>query len=231
MQSYLAPGAWAAAEVYARRLASAVVKVAHAGRVVSLWAWVWVKAWARRWQGGGQDSRPEAYRVYVFNEGTDAAPGSLHREISPRYLDPTSWERDIAELTGWDTFRVEIRYTFHHKKYRMVLRSGDPCRFPPYRDPTTHCRLPKGVLSARLQGAKGSEIDSDVTARVLKYQGPQGDFHAGLGLRVRLHDMFPFDDHSDNVLRFSHLRVLDTRARIVDLPYASNPVVTLPALP
>lgn len=166
---------------------------------------------------------PEAYRIYAFNEGGDAG---FHREIPVRYFSAESWERDVHELTGWDAVRVEVRYALRHKKYRMVLRPGDACTFPPYPEPSAPaCRLPRGVLSARLQGAPGSGIDTDVTARVLKYQGPKGDFHAGLGLRVRLHDMLPFDDHADNALRFTHLRIVDTHGRVADLSYADNPEV------
>lgn len=203
----------------------------------ALWrAWCWTRlavAWLNAWLGAWLRVRlrvrpvvnahdphtPKPYRIYAFNEGVGEG---FHREISVNSLDPETWERDVADATGWHAFRLEIRYEFRHKKYRMVLRRGDACELPPYADVPV-CRLPKGVLSARLQGPKGSDINADVTARVLKYQGPKGDFHAGLGLAPRLRDMFPFDDHVDNALRFSHLRVIDTTARIVDIPYASNP--------
>ncbi len=172
-----------------------------------------------------QHHGPEAYRIYAFNEGGD--PG-FHREIPVRYFCPETWERDIQDLTGWDAIRVEIRYILRHKKYRLVLRPGDTCTFPPYPEPAAPAlRLPRGVLSARLQGAPGSGIDTDITPRVLKYQGPKGDFHAGLGLKVRLFDMLPFDDHADNALRFTHLRLVDTNARITDFPYGGNPVMSL----
>ena len=172
--------------------------------------------------GNGSGHGPTAYRIYAFNH--EGGGLGFHRELSLRTFRPDSWEQDTRALTGWDSFRVEVRYMFRHKKYRMILRPGDACVFPPYPEPSAPaCRLPQGVLSARLQGPKGSDIDCDVTARVLKYQGPKGDFHAGLGLRVYLKDMFPFDDHSDNAARFSHIRVVDTTARVTDLPYAPNP--------
>lgn len=192
-------------------------------------AWVVARAWARSTFGGGQPGSqhgPAIYRVYAFNEASDGE--SYHREIPVKYFDPATWEADVRKLTEWQSFRVEVRYTFRHKKYRMVLHPGDACAFPPYTEAAAPaCRLPKGVLSARLQGRLGSGIDTDVTARVMKYQGPRGDFHAGLGLHVRMHDMFPFDDHADNSARFSHLRIMDTAARLHDLPYADNPEVTL----
>lgn len=190
-----------------------------------------LRSWLRSLTGcgrGADSQAPWVYRVYVFNEGDPGgdprATACFHREVSPGVLRPDTWEQDVRAVTGFSEFRVELRYVFRHKRYRMVLRPGDSCQFPPYQDASAPaCRLPKGVLSARLQGPVGSGIDCDVTARVLKYQGPRGDFHAGLGLRVALHDMFPFDDHADNAARFTHLRVLDTMARVHDLPYDDNP--------
>jgi hypothetical protein len=200
------------------------------GRVVCALhlAWIVLRSWYRRALSSAQAPAahaPRAYRVYVFNEGEE--PG-YHREVSPAYFDPATWERDAVDLTGWPRLRVEVRYVFRHKKYRMVLHQGDTCAFPPYQGAgAPACRLPKGVLSARLQGPLGSDIDCDVTSRVVKYQGPCGDFHGGLGLRVHVHELFPFDDHADNAARFSHLRVMDTAARLHDIPYAPNPRVAL----
>lgn len=200
-------------------------------------AWVYVRSWARvmwrwtmpLWRREAQHG-PTAYRVYVFNEMDNAheGPEEFYREVSPRYLNAETWEDDVRDMTGWTSFRVEVRYTLRHKKYRMILRPGDSAPWPPYQEPLAPaCRLPKGVLSARLQGPLGSDIDCDVTQRVMKYQGPRGDFHAGLGLSVRLQDMFPFDDQLDNRLRFTHLRIMDTTARLHDFSYASNDAIII----
>lgn len=186
----------------------------------------YVRDWGRSVLGlRDKDShQASAYKVYAFNEGVDA-PGYF-RELPARYLDHDNWERDVKQITGFDKVRLEIRYTFRNRKYRMVLRPGDTCRWPPCEEPgAPTCRLPRGVLSARLQGPLGSDVDCDVTSRVLKYQGPRGDFHTGLGLTVKMHDMFPFDEHDDNAARFSHLRIIDTTARVIDLPYGPNPDV------
>lgn len=200
--------------------------------LISLVVRSWVRCnpvWCAVWGGRVAASQhgPRAYRVYVFNESSDINQG-FYREISPRYFDSSTWEQDVRDMTGWSRFRVEVRYVLRQKKYRMILRPGETCAFPPYQEPAAPaCRLPKGVLSARLQGPKGSDIDADVTSRVLKYQGPRGDFHAGLGLKTYVHDMFPFDDHQENSTRFSHLRVMDTMARVTDLPYEDNPVMAV----
>lgn len=196
-------------------------RVVYYVQVALVMARSWARAWLRTWSVPPcGTSGPAVYRVYVFNEGGGTG---FHRDLPVKYFDPDTWEATARDLTGWTRFRVEVRYTFRHKKYRMVLRPGDACTFPPYPEPSAPaCRLPKGVLSARLQGALGTDIDCDVTSRVLKYQGPRGDFHAGLGLKVRLHDMFPFDDQADNTARFTHLRVLDTMARVLDFSYRDN---------
>lgn len=207
------------------------VVVRRAVRDVSDWVTL-VFGWALGWPPAQQHSKrlavppavtPQPCRIYAFNEGEEEG---FHKEIPVPFFVPDTWESDVKSLTGWDRPRVEVRYTMRHKKYRMVLRPGDACAWPPYAEPAAPvCRVPRGVLSARLQGPPGSAIDTDVTARVLKYQGPKGDFHAGLGLTVRLWDMFPFDDHGDNALRFTHLRIIDTGARVLDLPYDKNPAM------
>jgi hypothetical protein len=200
-------------------------EVACALHLLFVAARAYVRDWGRAVLGlrDADTHQATAYKIYAFNEG--AGPGYF-RELPPRYLDHDNWERDVKQITGFDTVRLEIRYTFRNRKYRMVLRPGDACRWPPCEEPgAPTCRLPRGVLSARLQGPLGSDVDCDVTSRVLKYQGPKGDFHAGLGLTVKMHDMFPFDEHDDNGARFSHLRVIDTTARVTDLPYGPNPDV------
>ena len=174
----------------------------------------------RRWTNGPHSPKNHhrVYRVYAFNEGK--GPG-FHREISLRMFRADTWEDDVRELTGWESPRLEVRYVLRNKKYRMVLRPGDACRVP--LDEPAH-RVAR-LLSARLHGPRGADIECDVTDRVLKYQGPRGDFHASSGLRVRVHDMFPFDDHADNVARFSHVRLVDSVGNVKDLDYALNPAV------
>lgn len=193
-------------------------------------AWVAARSWVRAVLGAAvsRDDEPVVYRVYAFNSNAGDDSG-FFREISPRHFNPATWEADTGRATGWPAFRVEVRYRLRGRKHRMVLHRGDACSFPGRHAGQPVCRLPKGVLSARLQGPPGSNVDVDVTSRVMKYQGPRGDFHAGAGLRVRLHEMFPFpfDDGDDDGGSFTHLRIIDTMARLHDLPYGANPVVRL----
>ena len=190
-------------------------------RLTSRLALAWSAA-ARR-----HDATPRVYRVYAFNEDDLGDGGDFYKELPPCFLDFETWEQDVREHTGWTSVKVEVRYevidprNHQARKYRMVLRPGSTCAIPD----ATRIRRHGGIMSARLQGARGSTIDTDVTARVLKYQGPRGDFHAAQGVRLRVQDMFPFDDHVDNAARFSHLRLVNARGRVVDLPYTQNPDV------
>ena len=169
---------------------------------------------------------PRVYKVYVFNE--DDTDGDFYKAMPPYLLDLYDWEASVREHTGWENIRVEIRYRAvdarnqETQKYRMVLRPGERCMLLG----ADRIRRHGGIMSARLQGPKGSTIDTDVTSRVLKYQGPLRDFHGAQGLHVTVHDMFPFDDHADNAARFSHLRLVNARGHVVDLPYDSNPTVS-----
>ena len=113
---------------------------------------------------------------------------------------------------------MEVRYRVGGDKFRMVLRPGDVCVFPP---PPRGRGFPLAVLAATLHGG----VEVDVTRRVLKYQGATRDFH---GTHVTVRDMFPFDDHDDNAERFSHLQVIDTLARTHRINYMSDESVCPP---
>ena len=209
----------------AARLRDAARRAACALRLALVLAASWLRAKTSSSSGAPAGHVPTPYRVYAFNEAPHDSGDGFFRELPVKYFSADTWEADVAAVTGWTTFRAEVRYMYRNKKYRIVLRRGD--RLPPF-DANDHvCRLPKGILSARLQGPVGSDIDCDVTSRVLKYQGPSCDFHAGKGLRVLLQDMFPFDDHADNAERFTHLRLVDVLGRIADLSYKNNPIVGL----
>lgn len=151
----------------------------------------------------------------------DDPPTAVHtiddrhfHELPARFFDPDTWEADALDATGWGAVRLEVRYRMQGRKFRMVLRPGDTCVFPPR--PGKFANL--CVLAASLRCKTGA-LDIDVTPRVLKYQGPKRDFH---GTRITVRDMFPFDDHDDNATRFSHLKVVDSFARTTEIPYESE---------
>lgn len=215
-------GEWAGFAGLVASCASCVASVARRARLSAALAVAWLRVHVHDTLGCSPPPPCDdwqVYRVYAFCEDNE---DGFFKEVAVRTFRWDSWESDVRAATGWRTFRVEVRYTIRNRKFRMIMRLGDHgARFPPYDTPRPACRFPRGVLSARLCGkdADGSPIDVDVTARVIKYQGPHADFHAKLGLVVRVSDMFPFDDADDNRARFQALRVTDALARMRDFRY------------
>jgi hypothetical protein len=114
-----------------------------------------------------------------------------------------NWEELVRETyPEWETWRLEVRYMYLQRKYRLVLRPGDTLEWPPS---TEKILGPTGVLSACLipkDGDPSGEVD--ITARVKKYCGP--DFAFKYGVRIR--DMFPFDDIETNAAHFAAVRMI-----------------------
>jgi hypothetical protein len=82
-------------------------------------------------------------------------------------------------------YRIEIRYKMRGIKYRCVLREHDTgVQFP--------IRKQLGLKTPRVRRALYGT--RDVTARVHKYAGPNGDFNRSGGVEILVRDMFPFDD-------------------------------------
>lgn len=157
------------------------------------------------------------YKVCAINEDSGSVAGVT------RMFRPEAWEHSVRLATGWKRapLRVEVRYLAHGKKFRLVLRPGDTCTFPPYTQ--RHRGGPKGVMAAELCG---EETTVNITPRVLKYQGPLKDFHLGLGLRVGVVDMFPYDDAQELDMRFHTMRIVDAHARTVDIPLSCPDVAS-----
>lgn len=146
--------------------------------------------------------------------GFDGVRDGECRDISDWFIPNDDWEKDVNDFLGWPGVRVEFRYVHTSAfgkttKYRMILRNGDRCVFPP--PPMVPGTSPRGVLAARLvpraDAADASPVD--VTARVIKYAGPARDFYRAQGLAVCPLDCFPFDDPDALVERFAALTIID----------------------
>lgn len=151
-------------------------------------------------------------------------------------FDPATWEEDAEHLTGWRVDKIDLRYTYtsafgHVSKYRMVLRPGDACIFPPPADGGKrglgggH----PGIIHAHLVPCS-SAVNAkpvNVTERLKKYAGPSKDFHNALGLRVHVADILPLDDWDFVAERFSTLTVVDMHFRKHTFDLASNPEIFL----
>ena len=213
-------------------LLGAVLRHVHAFAILSM---TWVRVHARHRLFGPPPSQNGVWRMYQAHAFLDRSPSrdvpvsyELTRFLGHEPRRVADWASVARDHARWEpedgSVRLEVRYTAHGKPYRLLLREKDILDFPPYDPAEPRCPFPKGIISARLLNPEKS-VDHDVTARVVKYQGPKGDFHAGLGAYVRVQDMFPFDDQVDNAARFKVLRVMDVTGRVRDFSYADNDIV------
>lgn len=159
--------------------------------------------------------------VYAFND-------------EGRFMDVTTmfdparkdWDQAVSQYTGWPISKVEVRYVSRvGTKYRMVLRPGDSCPFPP----SLTCARGKGFLSATIvpdSGIPGAK-PVDVTARLRKYAGPLRDFHAHSGCSVRASDVLPMDDWDYVTQRFKKLVVTDLHFKRHVFLLGSDPEIRL----
>jgi len=168
-------------------------------------------------------------RVHIYRDSTYD-----FKDITEWFIPDEDWKRDIqAEFPDWPDWRVEVRYSYKGHKFRMLLRPDDEFTWPlPVTDEIDshfHCvRAPHGILAASLLPRPGSGArEMDITTRVQKYAGVTRDFH---GTLVRVHDMFPMDDHEENAGRFSGIRVIsiapETGLRVRVFDYANNAIVS-----
>lgn len=165
--------------------------------------WTYIKALWRFWWFAHCVRRSDfvVYKVLAVNGDTGSTA------VVPRSVDLDAWQDAVRSSTGWGTpnVRADVRYLAYGRKYRLVLRPGDA----PVFQFKKHVGGPKGVLSATLCGRWVTGVD--VTARVLKYQGPERDFHKSKGLKVGVLDLFPNDDPTELQHLFDRLELLDCR--------------------
>ena len=217
------------------RIVGFVFAVLRHARALAALSLTWVRVHARHRLLGPPRSQEGVWRMYQAHAFLDSSPArdvpmsyELTRFLGhepQRVADWASVAREHARWTPEDgSIRLEVRYTAHGKPYRLLLREKDVLTFPPYDPKVPRCPMPRGIISARLVNPE-KNVDHDVTSRVVKYQGPKGDFHAGLGAFVRVQDMFPFDDQVDNSERFERLRVMDVTGRVREFSYADNAIV------
>ena len=149
-------------------------------------------------------------RALVFRDSHDDV-----QDITSWFVPDDDWKRDVEEtFHDWDDWRLELRCTYGTKKCRIVLRADDDLTWPPATTPMSgphihSLRAPDGILSATLVAKPGIGAKSmDVAKRVQKYAGFGNDYH---GTCVRVRDLFPMDDHDDNVERFVGVRIIDLK--------------------
>ena len=142
----------------------------------------------------------ELARAFVFTtDGRNVDATEAVRNLLADGATDERWGEYVAPFvpagTPPDEWRVEARYTYDGRKYRAVV-PGDSSAFPGITEPTRRS-LPR-VSSAALIFGKNKKVD--ITARVLKYMGPRGDWH-GVPGGVKIIDMFPNDDVDDLIYK------------------------------
>lgn len=209
-------------------------------QTIQLWGnmlLVWLRAWARTCRSWLLPPKPTGPQWSIRTVLAFGKHG-LFKDITHDF-DPATWEEDIEQITGWPVEKVEVRYVFTSafsktSKYRMVLRPGDSCPFPPPSDPGLHsARRGIGIVSAFLEPdpviADAKSVN--VTNRLRKYAGPDKDFHAHWGLKVRCADILPVDDWDFVTQRFKKLSVIDMhfRGHVFDLEENSQIILETPS--
>jgi hypothetical protein len=159
------------------------------------------------------------YKVLAVNELDNcAAPVDVTRHFSSPGRTFKEWEEVVGIATGWDhgSTRLDVRYLAHGHKYRLVLHPGDVCSGALGEALGSAGKCiggPTGVVRARLfPDVCRSDPTApvvDITRRVIKYQGHAKDWNRGIGLRVRVRDLFPKDNFDDLLQRYDILELTD----------------------
>ncbi len=188
---------------------------------------------------------PRVYKVVLVNETRQSFAHMLDEHVAAtddlQNIAKEALLRFCTHAPSWDPddrVQAELRYTLGKRKYRAVLRSymtpaeieNVLLRMRRSRDMGFCCRV--GVRNATFldrghddnekekeKGGRQEFVGEDVTARVAKYLGPNRDCH---GVRIRVRDMFPRDDHAANAENCGSLCLRDEVGRVRHVPYMSE---------
>lgn len=122
--------------------------------------------------------------VIVFDENPQA---EIYHEYLSKYLSLDEIRCIASNFT--DKYKIEIRYTLRDKKYRAVIRDDDVV-FPVRKE----LGLKKSFTFTHAYVFTNTSQQFDVTERVKKYAGPNGNFNSHAGYIVFVKDVFPFSD-------------------------------------
>ena len=126
------------------------------------------------------------HQILIFDESDDAV--SYCENVSTHLS-----VEDIKKTICIQEYKIEIRYSVHGKKYRAIIRHDDNIHFPIRKElgvsPITL------IHNAFLVTHDGDLVD--VTRRILKYAGQNGDFNRHVDCRFFVRDMFPFHNIED----------------------------------
>jgi len=148
-------------------------------------------------------------KVIVFDETGEE---DVYSEYADKHLTLDELKKSIA----LDEYRIEFRYRVHGKKFRVIVRKDDTVHFPIRKE--LGLRAEFDVTHAFLLPHEGHHID--VTNRVKKYAGQNGDFNAHAGSFLFVSDMFPYHDVDD----YARLMLLDEHSEKI-LVYSMHDIV------
>ena len=129
--------------------------------------------------------------VIVFDESPEA---EMYHEYMSKHLTLDEIKNIVSSAI--DKYKIEIRYTLRDKNYRVVIRDDDNVEFPVRKELGLY--VPFKISHAYVFTNNSRQID--VTERVKKYAGQNGNFNAHAGYRVVVKDVFPFSD-TDNYFK------------------------------
>ncbi|AGE59742.1 hypothetical protein ATCVTN60342_368L [Acanthocystis turfacea Chlorella virus TN603.4.2] len=150
-------------------------------------------------------------KVIVFDESNEE---DVHSECADTRLSLEELKKSIA----LDEYRIEFRYTVNGKKFRAIVRKDDGVSFPIRKELGLFPDF--NVTSAVLLPHDGPHID--VTDRVKKYAGQNGDFNAHAGSFIFVSDMFPYHD----VDNYARLVLLDEPSEKIKI-FGMHDIVTV----
>lgn len=136
------------------------------------------------------------------------------------------WEQAIIDETGWtEPAKLHLYYKSETGKgpFRMVIRPGNKCTFPPYDSefPSLHgCDMSR-IQTATLTFRDGGTMD--LTRKVRKYEGIHGNFHADLGLHVKVRDIFEWWNDED--LHGARMTVEHMDGTVREYSFDSNDII------
>ncbi|AGE50162.1 hypothetical protein ATCVCanal1_364L [Acanthocystis turfacea Chlorella virus Canal-1] len=148
-------------------------------------------------------------KVIVYDESGEE---DVFSEFADTHLPLDELKKSIA----LDEYRIEFRYKVNGKKFRAIVRKDDGVTFPIRKELGL---IPKfTVTHAVLLPYDGPHVD--VTNRVKKYAGQNGDFNAHAGSFIFVSDMFPYHD----IDKYARLVLLDEHAEKIQV-YSMHDIV------
>lgn len=160
------------------------------------------------------------HRVYAFCYDDDKKDSDF-LELTDIPID--EW-LNVLESNAWSSYKIEMRFTCHGHKYRIIMRDSD-VSLPSMTLPETPHSPNKIIVTALLYWKEGGA--SNIHRRIQKYHGPARDWFGCTTLTIA--DLFPFDDAEDLNDRIKCLELIRMdfdRGGLVKDVYTANEIIS-----